>query len=277
MRNLINFLIKYSVVFLFLILQTISLGLIFQNQAYQRSVFLSSTNSVVAGLFQATTSVTDFLKLKSANQELANENTWLRNELTVLQARLMVVEDRINDFRVPPEMEYDFVLAKVISNSTNKIQNYITINKGAIDGIQPDMGVISSEGVVGVVKTVSNRFATIIPVLSPMLQLNSKFKHTNYYGPLLWKGEDYRYAQLGDIARHVDVNMGDTIVTSGLTKTFPEGFLVGVVDDYSLGDSSPSFDIKVKLAVNFKTLSYVKVIRYLNYSEQKELEENTQE
>jgi rod shape-determining protein MreC len=277
MRNLINFLIKYSIVFLFLTLQIISLGLIFQNRAYQRSVFLSSTNSVAAGLFQVTTSVTEFLKLKSANQELADENTQLRNELTVLQAKLMVVEDTINDFRVPPEMEYDFVSAKVISNSTNKIQNYITINKGALDGIQPDMGVISSEGVVGVVKTVSNRFATVIPVLNPMLQLSSKFKRTNYYGPLLWKGEDYRYAQLDDIARHVDVQKGDTIVTSGLTKTFPEGFFVGMVDGYLLGESSAYFDIKVKLAVNFKTLSYVKVIRYLNYSEQKELEENIQE
>ena len=139
MRNLINFLIKYSIVFLFLILQTISLGMIFQNRTYQRSIFLSSTNSVAAGMFQITTSVTDFLKLKSANQELANENTQLRNELTALQAKLTVIEDTINDFRVPPEMECEFVSAKVISNSTNKIQNYITINKGALDGIQPDI------------------------------------------------------------------------------------------------------------------------------------------
>ena len=273
MRNLINFLVKYSIVFLFLILQTISLILIFQNREYQKSVFLSSSNSFVSSLYQATSSVTDFFQLSTVNQELSDENTRLKNELTTLQAKMAAIEYNSVDFQTSPEMEYEFVSAKVISNSTNKIQNYITINKGALDGIQPDMGVISSEGVTGIVKTVSNRFATIIPVLNPMLKVSSKFKRTNYNGTLLWEGEDYRYAILDDIPRHVNVQKGDTIITSGLTKVFPEGIPVGIVEDYSLGNSSPYFDIKVKLSVNFRVLSHVKVIRYLNYSEQKELEE----
>ena len=276
MRNLINFLTRYSIVFLFLILQTISLILIFQNREYQKSVFFSSSNSFVSSLYRITSSATDFFKLRLANQELAEENTLLKNELTVLQAKLMVIEEMTTDFCLPPEMEYEYIPAKVISNTTNKIQNYITINKGSQDGIQSDMGVVCSEGVVGIVKTVGKRFATVIPVINPMLQVNSKFKRTNYNGPLLWEGEDYRYAHLEDIARHVDVQMNDTIVTSGLTSAFPEGIAVGIVEDYFLDESSPYFDIKVKLAVNFRILSHVQVIRYFNYSDQKELEEKTQ-
>ena len=276
MRNLINFLIKYSVIFLFLILQTISLMLMIQNRAYQKSVFLSSSNSVVSELFQITGSITDFFSLNRINRNLAQENTLLKNELNALQAKLTAIGDTVGGLYTSPEMDCEFVSAKVISKSTNKIQNYITINKGARDGIQPDMGVVCSEGVVGIVKTVSERFATVIPVINPMLQISSKFKRTNYSGPLLWNGEDYRYASLEDIARHVDVQTGDTIVTSGLTKAFPEGIPVGFVNEYSLDRSNSYFDINVKLAVNFRVLSYVQVIRYLNYSEQKELEENTQ-
>ena len=278
MKNLINFLIKYSVFFLFLVLQSISLILIFQNRNYQKSVFLSSSNSFVSELYQVTSSVTSFFQLKSENQKLADENVSLSNELIVLQAQLMAYKEQVDSSRIviAPEMECNFVSAKVISNSTNKIQNYITINKGLQDSIYPDMGVVSSEGVVGIVKTVSNRFATVIPMLNPMLPISSKFKRTNYTGVLLWEGHDYRYARLTDIPRHVDVQVGDTIVTSGLTKNFPEGFLVGVVDSYLLDDSSPYFDIQIKLAVNYRTLSHVKVIQYSNSLEQKNLEKATQ-
>ena len=275
MRNLINFLIRYSIVFLFLLLQTISFILIVQNREYQKSVLLSSSNSFVSALFQITSSVADFFSLNSVNQRLADENTLLKNELAALSAKFAAVEENTT-YRIPPELECEYVSAKVISNSTNKIQNYITINKGSLDGIQPDMGVVSGDGVVGIVKTVSNRFATIIPVLNPMLRISSKFERTNYNGVLLWEGNDYRYALLGDIARHVDVQNGDTIITSGLTTAFPESIMIGVVEDFSLGESSPYFDIKVKLAVNFRVLSYVQVIRYLNYSDQKEIEEETQ-
>jgi rod shape-determining protein MreC len=281
MRNLINFLIRYSVLFLFLILEGIAFTLIVKNQDYQRSVFLSSSNQVVATLYGWNNSVVEFFKLRAANENLSEENTALKNQIIVLQNELATLQPSDTDsirFKIPPEMQYKFIAAKVINSSTNKLQNYITLNKGAVDGVKPDMGVVSDEGVVGIVKTVSNRFAVVIPVLNPKIQISCKFKNNNYNGSLLWSGEDYRYSNLTDIARHVKLSLGDTLVTSGLTSTFPAGIPVGVIENFNIKESDAYYNIKVKLAVNFRTLLHVKVINYLNYNEQKAIEQqNTEE
>jgi len=249
--------------------------MIVKNQEYQKSVFLSSGNSMVSSIYKWNNSVVEFFKLAAANDNLSEENTALKNQIVKLQNELVTLKPQKSDslhFRIPPEMEYQFVSAKVINNSTNKLQNYITLNKGAVDGIKIDMGVICDEGIVGIVKTVSNRFSVVIPLLNPKIQISCKFKRNNYNGSLLWGGEDYRYSNLTDIARHVELALGDTLITSGLTSNFPEGIPVGTIEDFSLKESDAYYNIKVKLAVNFRTLSHVKIINYLHYREQKDLE-----
>ena len=280
MKNLINFLIQYSVVFLFLFLEIISFSLIVKNQEYQKSVFLTSSNSMVSGMYEWSNSVVEFFKLRAANDNLSEENTALKNQIINLQNKLSTLKPEISDsihFRIPPEMEYRFISAKVINSSTNKLLNYITLNKGAIDGIKIDMGVISDEGVVGIVKTVSQRFSVVIPILNPKSDISCKFKRSNYSGGLIWSGEDYRYASLTDIARHVELSLGDTIVTSGYTSSFPEGIPVGNIEDFKIKESDAYYKIKVKLSVNFHTLSHVKVINYLNFQQQKDLEKKSEE
>jgi rod shape-determining protein MreC len=280
MKNLINFLIQYSVVFLFLFLEIISFSLIVKNQEYQKSVFLTSSNSMVSGMYQWSNSVVEFFKLRAANDNLSEENTALKNQIINLQNKLSTLKPEATDsihFRIPPEMEYRFISAKVINSSTNKLLNYITLNKGTIDGIKIDMGVISDEGVVGIVKTVSQRFSVVIPILNPKSDISCKFKRNNYSGGLIWSGEDYRYASLTDIARHVELALGDTIVTSGYTSSFPEGIPVGNIEDFKIKESDAYYKIKVKLSVNFHTLSHVKVINYLNFQQQKDLEKKSEE
>jgi rod shape-determining protein MreC len=254
--------------------------MIVKNQKYQESVFLSSSNSVVSGMYEWSNSVVEFFKLRDANNNLSEENTSLKNQIIKLQNELTTLRPREKDsihFRIPPEMEYEFISAKVISCTTNKLQNYITLNKGAIDGIKQDMGVVSDEGVVGIVKTVSNRFSVVIPVLNPKIEISCKFKKNNYNGALLWDGKDYRYSNLTDIARHVEFALGDTLITSGLTPAFPEGIPVGNIEDFKIKESDAYYNIKVKLAVNFRTLSHVKVINYLNFNEQREVEKGSEE
>lgn len=280
MKNLINFLIQYSVFFLFLFLEIISFTLIVKNQDYQKSVFLSSSNNLVSGIYEWNNSVVEFFKLAAANENLSEENTALKNQIVNLQNKLSTLQAETPDsvrFMIAPEMEYQFISAKVINSTTNKIQNYITLNKGAIDGIKVDMGVVSDEGVVGIIKTVSNRFSVVIPILNPKIQVSSKFKRNNYTGSLVWPGNDYRFSALTDIARHVKLSLGDTLISSGLTSTFPEGIPIGYIEDFNIKESDAYYNIKVKLAVNFRTLSHVKVINYLNYNEQKELENSTEE
>jgi rod shape-determining protein MreC len=281
MRNLLNFLVRFSVVFLFILLEIIALIMLANNKGYQRSVMLSSANEVVAKMYNSSNTVVEFFKLKDANDVLAEENTNLKNELIGLQNKLKAVADSSNsnvwkNIRISPVDEYSYISAKVIRNTTEKLQNYITIDKGKNDGIEPDMGVIGENGVVGIVKNVSPKFAVIIPVLNPKIQISSKFKKTNYTGPIVWDGKDYRYSYLQDVARHVKFNLGDTIITSGLTPNFPEGILVGTVYDFHIKESDAYFNIQVKLAVDFRTLTHVKVIRYENYQEQKTLEEATE-
>ena len=280
MRNLFNFLIRYSVLFLFLFLEIISFTLIVKNQGYQKSVFLSSSNGVVAEMYEWSNGVVEFFKLRAANDNLSEENTALKNQVIQLQNQLETLKPRVKDsirFQIPPEMEYRFIAAKVINCSTNKLQNSITLNKGSRDGVQPDMGVVSDEGVVGIVKVVNEKNSVVIPILNPRIEINCKFKRTNYTGPLKWEGDDYRYANLNDIARHVELTLGDTIITSGFTSTFPEGIPVGYIEDFKIKESDAYCKIKVKLAVNFRTLSHVKVINYLNYKEQKDLEKKAEE
>jgi len=280
MKNLINFLIHHSGLLLFIILEIISFIMMINSQEYQKSVFLSSSNAVVATLYNWTNSVGEFFKLRNANNQLSSENTDLKNQIIDLQNKLNAFKPSLTDslnFELSPENEYRFISAKVINNSTDKFQNYLTLNKGSKDGIKPDMGVVSSEGVVGIIKSVSPHFSVVIPILNPKIQISCKFKRTDYTGSLVWNGEDYRYANLVDIARHVDIRLGDTIVTSGFTRTFPEGIPVGIVEDYNIKESDAYYNIKVKLAVNFRTLTYVNVINYLNYQEQKQLEEKAYE
>jgi rod shape-determining protein MreC len=254
----------------------ISFSLIVKNQEYQKSVFLSSSNASIASLYEMSNSVVEFFKLKASNETLSEENTALKNEIIQLRNQLETMKPEKKDslnFRIPPEMEYKFISAKVINSSTNKLQNYITLNKGLRDGIKVDMGVVSDLGVVGIVKTVSDKFAVVIPILNDKIKINCKFTKSNYSGPLQWTGFDYRIASLNDIARHVKFSLGDSLVTSGFTNTFPEGIPVGFIDNFNIKESDAYYNIRVKLAVDFRTLSHVKVIDYKNYREQRYLEQ----
>jgi rod shape-determining protein MreC len=275
MRKLFAFLIKYSVVIIFLLLEIISFSLIVKNNDYQKSVFFSSSNTVLASVYELGNSTVEFFYLKSANEGLAHENILLKNEVVELRNKLLAVSksDTTNyKLKISPDREITYILAKVINNSINKTRNYITLNKGLRDGIRQDMGVISEDGVVGFISNVSEKFSVVLPVLNPKFTIITRFKRNDYTGPISWQGGDYRYVKLNDIARHVEFALGDSLVTSGYTKSFPEGIPVGTVDDFNIGEGDTYYNIRVKLAANFRTLSYVKVISYVNFEEQTNLE-----
>lgn len=281
MKNLINFLVRYSVVFLFVLLEIIALVLISQNKGYQRSILLSSTNAVAGKMYESSNKILEFFKLSEANKNLAEENTLLSNRITELENQLYSITDSSSfsgwkNARISPEREYNYISAKVIRITTHQLQNYITLNKGSNDSIKPDMGVIGENGIVGIVESVSPHFSKVIPILHPKSTIVTKFKKNNYYGPLVWDGKDYRYAKLNDIARHVKFSLGDTLVTGGF-KAFPEGIMVGTINNYDIKESDPYYNIQVKLAVDFRTLTHVKVINYQNYEEQTALENSGNE
>lgn len=274
MHKLFLFLARYSIVGLFLLLEIASFALFVGNGRYAGSVFFSSSNALIAGLYSVSGRVTDFFKLRSNNEGLSGENARLKERIAVLENDLALARAGLPDTTrfVQPEQEVAYIPARIIHNTTNRVRNYITLNRGASDGLRPDMGVVGPEGVVGIVQTTSDRFATVISLLNPLIQVNCKIKRNNYFGPLGWDGLDYRYAQLTDIPRHVDLYIGDTIVTSGLTTTFPEGIPVGVIENFTCDEGDAFYHIQVRLATDFRRISNVQVIDYKNRDEQEALE-----
>jgi rod shape-determining protein MreC len=241
------------------------------------SAWRSSANYVVGSFYQTWSNVSDYFFLRSENERLVAENVELQNYITRLENQLEgLFESQLPD-TVPAyvyaEKDLRYIPAKVINFSTSSQRNYLTLNKGARDGVEENMGVVDQDGVVGIVRAVSDRFSVVIPVINNAFSVSCRFLSNDKLGPLHWDGIDYRYAQLEDIARHVEVHEGDTLVTSGLSDAFPEGVRVGVVEKAELGESDAYYHIKVRLAADFHRLGYVQIIQNRALIEQRQLEE----
>ena len=277
MRNLWQFLVKYSNLLLFLLLEVVALFFVFSRSGLPHSAWVSSANRVTGSFYQAWNNVTTYFFLRSENERLVRENVELQNRITRLENQLegqleAGLPDTVPAY-VYAEKDLHYIPAKVINFSTSSQRNYLTLNKGARDGVEEDMGVVDQDGVVGIVRAVSDRFSVVIPVINNAFSVSCRFLSNDKLGPLHWDGVDYRYAQLEDIARHVEVHEGDTLVTSGLSDAFPEGIRVGIVEEAELGESDAYYHIKVRLAADFHRLGYVQIIQNKALVEQRQLEE----
>lgn len=270
MRSLLNFLLRNHFFLLFLILETISLLLVVQFNYYQKASFMNFTRHISNFYYDNVSGVKDYWSLQKTNKDLAEENARLRNALKenyfVTNVDVNTILDTIKN------QEYKYISAKVINNSVNKQHNYLTINKGSIHGIEPEMGVVCTDGVVGVVKGVSEHFSTVISLLNTHFSISAKLLNQNYFGSLRWEGDSYTSAYLYEIPHHVQIELGDTIITSGYSSIFPEGILIGTVSKLS-GEVQNFLEIEIKLSTNFRNLSYINVVNHLLQEEQLELEE----
>jgi rod shape-determining protein MreC len=268
MEQLFRFLMRYGGTFLFIILESFSLIVVVNQNSFQHASFLSSSNHVAASLLNVEGSVVAYFGLVDTNQQLANENAILQNRMTQLLGRLELLKDSTHgELQIAPDQAYHYVSAKVIGNSINRLQNYITLNKGRLDGIKPEMGVVDNRGVVGIVTAVSDHFTVVMSLLNSKSQLSCKIKRTNDFGSLVWNGVDTDYANLLEVPKHADVRVNDTLITSGFSAIFPEGIPVGIVTQSQKSSSTSYYYIVVKLTANFRTLTYVNVIQYQNLEE----------
>jgi rod shape-determining protein MreC len=287
MKTLIKFFVTYGVFFLFLFLEIISVLLVVNNNQFQRTVFFSAMNEVAGSLYEQKQSVVGYFSLRRVNEELAVENATLRNKLMLTENELNVLlADSLkkHTLTLNPDQEYTAYSAKVINNSTNKAQNYITLNKGYDDGIRDGMTVVCPTGVVGVVSSVSQHFSIVMSLLNTNTYISAKIKgivqkdsvgSVKDIGVLRWNEVDPRYAEMS-ISRHVPVHTGDSVITSGYSDFFPEGIMIGKVSEINKGNDDNLYDLKVELSVNFKTISYVNVFEYKHKTEQETLQLQTQ-
>lgn len=276
MRDLLNFFLKYNYWFLFIFLEVISMVLLFRFNNYQGSVYFASSNWVAGTVYEAANNVTGYFHLKTINDDLAQKNVELELQLEQLREALMdltVDSTEIERMKKEALAGYDIYRAKVINNSLNHVDNYITIDKGENDGICSEMGVIDGNGVVGIVYQTSAHYSVVIPVLNSKSHISCKIKRSNYFGFLNWDGGSSRYAIVRDMPRHSLFSLGDTIVTSGHSAVFPSGIPVGTVEDMEDSHDGLSYVLKVKLFTDFGRLNDVRVISQKGREEQFELEQ----
>ena len=278
MRNLINFLLKYNYWFLFVILEVASFVLLFRFNNYQQSVYFTSANTVVGAVYEVSGGISSYFHLKSVNEDLLDRNMLLEEQINNLEKELkerQLDSIAVNSIRKMPQKDYQLFKARVIKNSLNLADNYITLDKGSSSCIHSEMGVVDGNGIVGIVYETSPSYSVVISVLNSKSNISCKIVGSDYFGYLKWEHGDSRYAYLKDLPRHAEFNLGDTVVTSGFSTVFPEGIMVGTVDDMSDSHDGLSYLLKIKLATDFGKLSDVRVIARNGQQEQKELENKT--
>lgn len=254
MRNLLQFIVQHAHLLLFLLLEILALTLVVTSRNYQRSTALTTANSVMGSITTAASDVSDYFSLRQQNNALAEENAQLRSLLSIdtMAAPEYIFPTR--GFHRPVRA------ARVVDLTTWKSSNYLTINLGHDDGINSGMGVVCQQGVVGIVGRTSPHFALVIPVIHTETSISCRLAKNDYICFTHWDGTSYRYASLTDIARHIDVAEGDTVVTSGLTEVFERGTPVGVVEHVSLDDGDSYYNVTIRLATDFRKLDYVYVL-----------------
>lgn len=275
MRNLLDFFFKYRDWFLFLLLEIISFGLLFQFNNYQGSAFFTSSNRLAGFVYETANNVTGYFHLKTINDDLVQKNVELELQIEHLRETLSdLTGDSIGVERLKQDAlsGYDIYKAKVINNSLTRTDNYITINKGESDGIRPEMGVIDGNGVVGIVYLTSANYSIVIPVLNSKSSISCKIKRSDYFGFLKWEGGSSKFATVRDMPRHSLFSLGDTIVTSGHSAVFPGGIPIGVVEDMTDSHDGLSYLLQVKLFTDFGRLNDVRIIAQKGQEEQLELE-----
>ena len=263
MRNLLEFLAKYNHWFVFLILEVVSMVLLFQYNSYQGSAWFSSANAVTGKLYEWDANVETFFSLTKVNQELTQRNAYLEQEVQKLSDSLVSVTKDSSIYhrdQFALLRNYRLIPAKVVANSIDKPGNLMTIDKGSADGIHKDMGVISGTGVVGIVYLVAEHYAIVIPVLNTKSNISCMIQNRGYFGYLRWKGDVSDLAYLEEVPRHAHFKLGDYVVTSGYSAVFPPGVRVGRILHVFNSADGLSYRVQLRLSTDFARLRDVCVI-----------------
>lgn len=273
MRHILAFIWKYSFFFLFLVLETVSIGLLANKSYFQKSVITNFTDRFTGTVNNSFTSITAYFYLKQENRRLAQENALLwqnvKKGVVTTDTLIFTLEDTLN------RQSYSYTVARVISNSTNQRNNYLMLNKGQNHGILPDMAVINSQGIVGTVVSVSENFCWVMSLLNKHSKVSARINRLNQMGTVMWLGNDPGSGYLTDIPAHVKIEKGDSISTSGYSHIFPEGIMVGVVEEILIEEGEHFYDIHFTFSADFNSLSYVYVIKNLFREEQVNLSKET--
>lgn len=262
---------------MFVLLVVASCWMLFQKNPYQQHVFLTSANRASAVVYKGAGEVTSYFNLRSINSDLQERNATLEMEVINLKRQIGKYKTLLqpSGIALPDSVaqNYEYHFANVINNSVTHPKNFITIDKGRLDGIAPEMGVVDQNGVVGIVSNVSDHASRVLSLLNSDMRLSCKVKNTDYFGSLVWHGTDPYHATLEEMPKHVKFHRGDTIVTSGYSAVFPPGLIVGVIESNQQATDNNFFSLKIRLTTDFTRLGTVRAIKSKMAGELKRLEQ----
>ena len=270
MRNLGIFIRKYNAFFLFLIFEISSLVIYVKYNSFQKATFITSSNEVTGSLYARINEFYGYLSLKDINNHLATENARLRGQLRASFYADSIGKHKVND--TVYKQQYEYIVAKVINNSVNSTKNYITINRGSLQGIAKGMGVICDQGSVGKVVNVSDHFAVVQSLLHKDSQFSAMLANDKEIGYIEWGDEmNPHKGQLNDVSNNAVPKLGEAVVTSGFSL-FPKGIPIGEISNLHTKSGGFSLNMEVTLAVDFSKLEYVEVVYDKFATEQSGLE-----
>ena len=257
MQQIFNFIFKNSNRLLFLLLLGISLSLTIQSHSFHRSKIISSANFLSGGVYEKVNNLNEYLNLKTENEALALENAKLKS--LIFNKKDTTAIKKLDSLKGIESG--DILVSKVIHNSYSTHENYLTLNSGELEGVKPDMGVINSLGIIGIIENTSPNYATVISILNKKFQINAKIKKSNHFGSLIWNGKSTGFVQLIDVPRLAAIRKGDTIVTGGQSVIFPENVNIGTIDKIEIDNQTNYYTINVKLFNDMTNLGHVYIIR----------------
>lgn len=252
MYNLLVLIEKYHAAILFVLLELLCIIMIVHSLPYHNRKMVNVSNNIAGSVHETTANWNDYVHLRSQNEMLAQHNAELMNRLENINV--------YSDSLIINEM-FTFIPAHVIKNSIYETNNYIVIDKGSIDGIEPDMGVICDGGIVGKIVNVSQHFASVMSLLNSYSVVSCRFIDNQYIANVVWDNLNYRYGMVKDIPSHLFINKGDTLVTSGYSNSFPPDIMVGTVENYDNDENEMFSKAKLKFSTNFSTLRHVYVVK----------------
>lgn len=271
MQQIFNFIFRNSNKLLFLLLLCVSLLLTIQSHSYHKSRIISSANFLTGGVYEKINNITEYLNLKTENDALALENARLKSIL--FNKKDTISLKKLENMKgIAPE---DVLVSSVIHNTYNTHENFLTLNSGSNDGVKPDMGVINSLGIVGIIDKTSPKYSTVVSILNTKSQINAKIKKSNHFGSLTWNGKSTGFVQLIDVPRLASVRKGDTIVTGGQSVIFPENINIGTIDKIYYEEETNYYVLDIRLFNDMTNLGHVYIIKSKDRDEVNNLEKES--
>jgi len=256
MQRIIGFLLKYKYFLFFIFLQVIAFSLTVKSHSFHRSKFVNSANAISGGIYNRVNSIEEYVYLKTYNEQLLEENTRLKNELALRLKDSAIWRQDSTKY----ERQFSFTSGKIIHNQYLRKFNYLTLDKGSDDHIEPDQAVINSLGIIGITNTVNSNYATVLSILNGNAKINVKLKKSEHFGTMQWNGDDYNTVQVIDLPIQANIQVGDSVITGGKSTIFPDGIPIGVITDF-VKTNNEYTTINVKLHNDMSAIGPVFIIK----------------